>query len=151
MLAEKLKGKRRVFLDTNAVIYYVEENSTYLPLLDPLFKMVADGQFIALSSYVTLLEVLVGPLKGGRPDIAQAYRDLLLNAEGFEFFPLDREVAEEAARLRAAQNFRTPDAIQLATARRHGADAFITNDKGFKRFVDMEVLVLNDCLKPGTP
>jgi predicted nucleic acid-binding protein len=147
-LVERLEGKRRVSIDSAVVIYFVEEHARYLPIVDPLFERVADTGLIAISSYLTLLEVMVGPLRHGRPDIARQYCDLLLNSEGLELFPLEQSIAEQAAEIRAVFNFRTPDSIQLATALRQRAEAFVTNDNRLRRFDKLDVLVLDD-FRPG--
>jgi predicted nucleic acid-binding protein len=56
---------------------------------------------------------------------------------------LDEGIAEEAARLRALHNLRTPDAIQVASAIRSGASWFITNDADLADLDGISVLVLN--------
>ena len=76
---------------------------------------------------------------------AQRYRDLLLNSSDFQVLPIDAEVAEIAADIRARYNLRTPDALQVATALHAGCDAFLTNnDKHFQRVTDLQVLILNE-------
>jgi predicted nucleic acid-binding protein len=45
-----------------------------------------------------------------------------------ETLPVSAPLAEEAARLRAKHNLRTPDSIQIATAINAGATSFLTND-----------------------
>jgi len=49
-------------------------------------------------------------------------------------FPVDETIAREGAAIRSRYNFRTPDSIQLATAVRLGADAFVTKDEKLRRF-----------------
>src|ERR1035438_5453343 len=83
-----------------------------------------------VTSFVTLIEVLVHPLREGRPELAEEYRNILLHSPALTAIPLDEGIAEEAAGLRARHNLRTPDAIQLATAIRSGASWFLTNDNG---------------------
>lgn len=57
--------------------------------------------------------------------------------------PISVAIAEIAAQLRATQNLRTPDAIQLATARQQGATFFLTNDIHLATVSNLEVLVLD--------
>jgi predicted nucleic acid-binding protein len=133
-----------VHFDTVALIYFIEKNSKYLPLLRPVFRLIAEERLEGISSFVSLLEVLVKPLKDGRFDLAHEYREVLLRSRNFGLFAMDEGIAEAGAEIRARFSFKTPDAIQLATARRNGAEAFITNDHGLKRFDQVEVLVLDD-------
>jgi predicted nucleic acid-binding protein len=144
MLVERLTGKERVFLDTMSVIYFIEQNTAYAGLLRPVFEWVDSGIIAGISSYVTLLEILVQPLSQGRTDLAAQYRLTLTRSPNFFLFPFEETIAERAAQIRADYNFRVPDAIQLATAELRGAECFVTNDKRLERFRNVEVLVLDD-------
>jgi predicted nucleic acid-binding protein len=137
-----LHGKT-VGLDTAPLIYFIEEHPTYLRKVRPFFEAVDRGEFRVVTSMVTLLEVLVHPFQRGDADLAQQYRDILLNIEGLLTFPLSQDIAEEAARLRAAYNLRTPDAVQLATTVRAGA-SFLTNDVRLPPLPGVTMLVLDD-------
>jgi len=147
-IADRLRGARRVHFDSMTLIYLIERHPSYGPVVREAFALVDAGRCVGLSSFVTLLEVLVKPFRDGRADLAQKYRDLLIGSRGFSLFPLDRRIAEDGAGIRARYGFRTPDAIQLATAIRHGADAFLTNDAKLKSFDQLEVLVLDDFSPP---
>lgn len=59
---------------------------------------------------------------------------------------LTAAIAQEAARLRATHNLRTPDAIQIATALQAGASAFLTNDAHLAIVPDLQVIVLDKLL-----
>jgi predicted nucleic acid-binding protein len=76
--------------------------------------------------------------------LAQQYREILLNANHIATIPLSCEITEEAARLRARYNVRTPDAIQMATAIRAGASFFLTNDSHLPTIPELRVLVLDE-------
>ncbi len=108
--------------------------------------MTGAGSASGLSSYLTLLEVLIHPLKVGRRDLASAYKNILTQASGFTLFALDDAIAEVAADIRARYQYKTPDAIQLATAVHHGAEAFLSNDRRLKGFAQLDVVVLDDFL-----
>jgi len=139
---EFLRGQV-VGLDTAPVIYLIEEHSDYLERVRPFFEAVDRGEFRVVTSVVTLLEVLIHPFRQGDPDLAQQYRDILLNSHGLNCVMLSNEIAEEAARLRAQHNFRTPDAIQIATAIREGASFFFTNDARLPSLPTLRILVLD--------
>lgn len=53
-------------------------------------------------------------------------------------------IAQKAAEIRAAYGLRTPDAIQFATALQAGVTYFLTNDRGLRKFTEINVLVVND-------
>jgi len=151
-IVERLRGKRRVHLDSVIVIYFIERHARYGPLVRPLFEGVDRGEMVAITSYLTLLEVLVQPLRVGRLDLAQEYRDVLVESRHLRLHAVDREIAEQGAEIRASfRAIKTPDAIQLATALRLGADVFVTNDRRLDGFDRLEVVVLDDLLPGGAP
>jgi hypothetical protein len=55
-----------VGLDSAPLIYFIEENPTYLEMTDALFEAMVRGEFRVVTSVVTLLEVLVQFGKDGR-------------------------------------------------------------------------------------
>lgn len=93
-------------------------------------------------SFVTLLEVLVKPLREGQTAIAKQYRDILTSAVGIEIIDVTAAIAEQAAFLRARYSLRTPDAIQLSTAIELGADYFLTNDSRLKSITEIRVVTV---------
>jgi predicted nucleic acid-binding protein len=141
-----------VGLDTAPLIYYLEAHPTYLPLVDPFFDALDRGAIQIVTSTVTLIEVLTQPLRQGNTALAQQYRELLLNTQGLTVQAVTPAIAEEAARLRAAHAFRTPDAIQLATALTTGASSLLTNDAKLARAPGLRVLVVDQLpTVPGPP
>jgi predicted nucleic acid-binding protein len=61
-------------------------------------------------------------------------------------YPVDIPIARKAAELRAKENLRTPDVIQIATAIVAGAQAFVTNDARLKNVQDIPILIVSDFL-----
>jgi predicted nucleic acid-binding protein len=93
---------------------------------------------------LTLLEVLVKPLKDGNATLEALFRDVLLATAGLNCMPISLQVLERAARLRATHGLKTPDAIHAATALLAGSALFVTNDAGFRRVSGLPVAVLSD-------
>lgn len=139
---ESLRGQV-VGLDTAPVIYFIQENPAYLERVRAFFEAVERGEFQVVTSVVTLLEVLVHPFRQGDAGLAQQYRDILLNSNGLTCVMLSSGIAEEAARLRAQHNFRTPDAIQMATAIHQGASCLFTNDARLPTLPTLRMLLLD--------
>lgn len=54
--------------------------------------------------------------------------------------PLDADIAESAARLRAALGLKLADAVQVASAVAVGADALVTHDRDLRRVKSLPVL-----------
>ncbi|MGV8074945.1 MAG: type II toxin-antitoxin system VapC family toxin [Syntrophobacteraceae bacterium] len=121
-----LKGKT-VGLDTAPLIYFIEEHPAYIETVRLFFEAMDSGSFLVVTSTVTLLEVLVHPLRSNNIKLAEEYRDILLNSR-LMTLEVSNAIAEKAAQLRAAHNIRTPDAIQISAALDAGATHFFTND-----------------------
>lgn len=140
---DQLRGQV-VGLDTAPIIYFVEENPTYLDRVTAFFESIATGDFRAVTSLITLLEVLVHPYRTNNEVLAAQYRNILLNSEGITVLPVSRQIADESARLRARYNLRTPDSIQMATAITEGAQFLLTNDSELPSLPNLQVLVLDN-------
>ncbi len=116
-------------LDTSIFIYHLEAHPTYLPYTQQIFASILSGQKRAVTSTISLVEINVQPLQLGREDIARKYEALLVNFPYLRIADIDRRVARQAARLRAAYQVHPADALQIAACQLHGAQVFITNDK----------------------
>jgi predicted nucleic acid-binding protein len=130
-----------VYLDANCVIYFVEQNPVWWPLVTTrLADLRKAGDELAVSD-LTRAECLVGPYASG--DTA-----MLANYQGFfsdpaiQVFPLTAGVCERAARIRATYRLKLPDALHLAAAIEHGCGLFLTNDAQLARCKDIPVEVL---------
>jgi predicted nucleic acid-binding protein len=134
--------QKRIFLDTAPLIYFIEGHSTYQDKLMAYFTSNDNGDFIFITSSITLLEVLVKPLKEGKSKLVTQYKTILLNAEGIQIFEISNEVAERAAQLRAKYGLRTPDALQIATALEYRADYFLTNDHRLNSVTEISTVTL---------
>jgi predicted nucleic acid-binding protein len=138
-----------VGIDTAPLIYYIERNPQYLATVRPFFQALDGGRFTAVSSVITLAEVLVHPLRVGNPQLAQRYRRILQRAPNITTLAVTAHIAEEAAQLRATYNLRTPDALQIATAHNAGAAYFLTNDSRFSRVQGITVLDVDSLMAAG--
>jgi predicted nucleic acid-binding protein len=118
-----------VALDTALFIYWIEEHPSYLPLVEPIFSAIEAGRLMAVTSAVTLLEVLVGPYRANVPSLAERYEFVLTKSPGLRLVPLDSPLLRVAAQIRAASGLKTPDALQLAAAVSTGCKVFLTHDR----------------------
>lgn len=136
-----LQGKT-VGLDTAPLIYFIEENPTYIETVRLFFEAMDRGNFLVVTSTVTLLEVLVHPLRSNNKALATEYRDILLNSS-LMTLEVSNAIAEQAAQLRAIHNIRTPDAIQISAALEAGATHFFTNDIRLPDIPSIQILSLD--------
>ncbi len=127
-LTEIFAGKR-VFIDTAPLIYFIEDKNSYRKILTEFMAHVEAGDVILVSSTLTLMEVLVQPLRMNRHDIVKSYEEIMTRSQSLQLVEFDIFGARKAAEIRAKYNFKTPDAIQMAIALLSKADIFLTNDK----------------------
>jgi len=136
-----LQGKT-VGLDTAPLIYFIEENPTYIATVKLFFEAMDRDDFWVVTSTITLLEVLVHPLRSNNKKLATEYRDILLNSK-LMTLEVSSAIAEQAAELRAAHNIRTPDAIQISAALNAGATHFFTNDIKLPAIPSIKILSID--------
>ena len=141
MVVSDFHGKT-IFLDTAPLIYFIEGHSTYQQILSQLFWSGDRGEINFIASSITLLEVLVAPLRAGRIDIADSYTKFLTESDCLEIIDVTNSISIAAAKLRANYNLKTPDALLLATAIENGADYFLTNDLRLKNISETKVITL---------
>lgn len=143
-----LKAYRRIGIDTPIFIYHIEGSTRYAELAATLLDGVADGVFEGITSVLTLMELTVKPLRMGRVEIADEYDVLISNYPHLHVVAIGHRVARLAAQLRARFRLRPADALQIAAAVDHGAEAFVTNDRDLRRVSVIPVLLLEDFI-PG--
>lgn len=133
-----------VGLDTAPLIYLIEKHPRYHAIVKPIFVALDEGKFTAVTSTLTLTETLIHPLRYKETALVDQYQDILLNARNVTMYDLSPAIAVRAAEIRAEHNFRTPDAIQLATALSAGASFFLTNDESLGRFTQLQILIVGE-------
>ena len=138
---------KKVFIDTSLFIYQIEEHSKYGNATSLFFDELETGKFSALTSVLSLMEVLVKPYHFQQPEVVSLFEDIFLNTWNLKLFSINSEIARLAAGLRSQYAVKTPDALQFATAIYHEADIFFTNDKSLKKIDKCSVVCLDDLLE----
>jgi predicted nucleic acid-binding protein len=134
---------RRIALDTSVFIYQLEGNTRYLPLTVPIFSWLEQPQSQAVTSTITMVELLVQAYREAGEPRARMFYALVSTYPNLSWIAPDLEIAGRAARLRARHRLRTPDALQAATAEYSEAGGLVTNDTVFARVAAFETLVLD--------
>lgn len=141
-------GQGPVALDSSIFISFIEEHPRFLPVVAPVFSAVAAHDVAAVTSSITLLEVLVRPLQANLPALAAEYEQILTHSSGITLIPLDLALLRRAAHLRASSGLKTPDALQLAAALQASCSVFLTNDERIPQVPGLRVLRAQDYLEP---
>jgi len=133
-------------LDTSVFIYQLEANLRYLPFTDHIFSWLERPASRAVTSTITMTELLVQPYREFDERRVNQFLALLSTFPNLDWVAPSLEIADTAARIRALHRLRTPDALQAATAIQTSATGLITNDPIFERVEGFETLVLEQVL-----
>lgn len=132
----------RLCLDASAIIYSVEGASLVKQRAAEQISLAIQSESgLLLTSRLSRLECRVKPLRDGRTDLLAIYESFF-SAKSLSLSVVSAAIIERATDLRARYRFKTPDAIQLATAIERHADRFLTGDKELARCTEVAVEVL---------
>ena len=137
-----LARHRRIALDTSVFIYHLEAKPVY-EITGEVFAWLELPRHSAVTSTITMTELLVRPYREANEPLVNHYYGLLSSFPNLEWVAPDLALADTAARIRAQHRVRTPDALQVATAINGGATAILTNDSDIARVREIEVGVLD--------
>jgi predicted nucleic acid-binding protein len=126
-----------LLLDSAPIIYVLEAHPKLGPRFTPLFEAHAAGSLRFAVTTITIAEILTGPLRSGDEALARRYRAVL---QSWQIVPLDLDIAEGAARLRASLRLKLADAVQAASALAINAAALVTHDRDFSRVKALHVI-----------
>ncbi len=139
-----LSSSRRVYLDTNILIYHLEDVSPYAALTQHILEDIISKKFSGHTSVLGIMELNVGLYQQHKPEKVVAQTALLSQVPNFFIHPFDLATADMAARIRAEFRFKSPDAIHAATGLIARCDTVIGNDKVFSKLKRMRYIHLDD-------
>jgi predicted nucleic acid-binding protein len=128
-LEQDILAANRILLDSSALIAYLNGGEPTSPVITHIIDdFLRRGRNTAIVSMVTVMEVIVQPLRVSAPTGRHAL-NFLTRTPNMSPQPIDLHVAHRAARLRASYNFKTPDALVIATGLVHQVGVLVTNDR----------------------
>lgn len=146
-LQQTLSKQPLIFVDTMVFIYLLDAHPTYVELAATVLDAIEQGKTQAVTSTLTLAEILTAPAQIGDDEAMRDYELYLTNFPNLALQAPDVAIARVAARTRAATRLRMPDAIQIGTAIHAGVSAIVGNDKGWRNKVnDLALILLDDFL-----
>lgn len=128
----------RIYLDSAAVIYAVEQVKPYAELVD---SRLSAGDVVIVTSDLTRLECRVKPLREENAEILKDFDEYFEGAVEV-LVGLGREVVDLATGIRAQYGFKVPDALHLAASLWSDCDVFLTNDHRLDRFREVAIDVI---------
>lgn len=136
---------KRIAFDTSFLIPLLEdvgEKGEKEDKITRVFDLIEKRSLSLVTSTVTLLEILVHPHRNRDLEMIRTYYGYLPRAPFLQLVPVTIGIADRAAVLRAEYGFKTPHAIQLATALTEEATLFLTRDREFRKQKEIEVGIL---------
>ncbi len=118
----------RLLLDTTVLAAYLDgSEATHSIASRILDDFVANGRNDAIVSMVTIMEILVRPLRAS-PSGHHTVLSFIRHHPHLEAVPFDLQMAQEAASLRAGLRFSPPDSMIVATGLACQVSRLVTND-----------------------
>ena len=139
--------RARIYLDANVIIYIVEGTPLFASAARVLVDLMEAGAVVAVTSELTLAEVLVRPLKIGNMEIVTKFKALFGSPELLDVIPVSRAILVRAAEIRAALGGRLPDAIHASTAVDANVTYLVTEDAGLRVPAPVSVTRFSDLAK----
>lgn len=121
------RAERRVYVDANIFIFALEAEPRFGPAASALLRSIDAGRVAALTSELTLAEVLVKPLELGRSALAEQFMTVVTRSR-LELHPVSRAILMRSAEIRAAHGGRLADAVHIATAMENHCTAVVSED-----------------------
>ncbi len=130
-----------IYADANVLIRLLEGTpAVRAPIETRLLPLRGTGRFLA-TSRLSRLECRCKPLRAGDTVLLALYESLFHGPE-VQLVDITADIVEKATELRASLNFKTPDAIHLASAILIKATAFLTGDRTLARCGEVPVEIL---------
>ena len=135
---------KRVFLDTNPIIYYLQHNAEFGDTVKEFLIATRKEKAQFVSSDVTIEEYCVYPYREKNTALIDSFERFVSLSE-MEIVHTSEAIAKKAAQIREEFTaFKTMDSLQLATAIISGCDYFLTNDKQLQQFTEIKVQLVRD-------
>jgi predicted nucleic acid-binding protein len=120
----------RVYLDSNVFITAMETPGAHADHAWWIIQAVEDGKIAAVTSEITIAEVLVKPIQMGDRGFVEAYQEMIAPSPNLAVVAVRRDILVGAAQLRAQRSsIRLPDAIHIATALASSCACMVSDDQ----------------------
>ena len=127
------------YLDTNIFLNVIYREEGFYEKSRDLLQKIHDHEYQALTSSITLLEVLLDMAESGFAELTDKALASIEDIQNLDLVSLDNVMTKQAAAYVIGDNLTIHDAYHLSTALCRKAKAFITRDgdlqKKIKRYI----------------
>lgn len=139
-----MTGYNKVFLDTAPIIYFLDNDVNFGEKAKNIFEEILENKKRIVTSVITCTEYLTFPYKNNNFEKVEAFFEFVSDCD-IPLYSVDVEIAKKASIIRAQyKEFKTMDALQLASASIQGCDLFLTNDKQLKQFREIRCITVEE-------
>lgn len=140
-----MRGKR-VYMDTNIFIYFLEQSEDYYECIAPIIEACEAGKFIGYTGDVAVAETMIQPYREDNLSLVANFKAFFATENFLSIQSHDAAIFDLAAQLRAKRGMKLIDALHYATALKAGCSFLLTNDSGIKSDALIEVIAINALL-----
>ena len=131
---------RRVYIDTNLLIYFFNQEARYFPLVALLLKHCASHQVLGVVSELVMAEILVQPHRERNTEAITQIKAFFGQPDFLYVSGHPNGFIGESAVLAGERGMKLIDAMHFHTAIANRCEFFITHDGNFKSTPAMEVV-----------
>jgi len=123
------------YIDTNVFLNIIYKERVLSERSSVFLRKVQTGKLQAITSSVTLLEIILDMVESGFSEITEVAVASIEDLHNLEVVPLDQTMTKLAAEHVIKEKLTIHDAYHLATATSRKARAFVTRDEELSRKV----------------
>jgi predicted nucleic acid-binding protein len=144
-ILSRIQG-RRVYLDTNAFIYFLDKHDVYFDVVLPFFQLFNEGLSFAYTGDAAVTETLYKPYELNDPFRVNEFKAFFADDELMTVLPHTTKIFELTAEIAPKHKMKLIDALHYSTAINSGCQFILTNDRGFVSNERIEVILIKDLL-----
>lgn len=138
-----LTSARKIYIDANVLIYFVEGNPEFQDRAARVLEYAATHAIPIITSDITVAECLYGAYRLGLGGLAEKYEWFFREGDVIDLIPVGRGICKSAAEIGVRHRLKLIDAVHVASALDADCDVLVTNDKGIRPEAGLPVLQLS--------
>ncbi len=131
-----------LYLDTNIFLNVIYKEAEFYKESFEFLQKIHKGEHSALTSSVTLLEVILDMMESGFGELADKAVASIEDIRNLEIVALDKTMTKQAANFVFKDNLTVHDAYHLATSLCQKAEAFVTRDEKLEKKISKHMKTL---------
>ena len=141
---ERISSASSIYLDANALIYFIERSDDLQEKVGSVISHAIENNIPLFVSEIGIAECLYGTYKNGREALTSQYQELFYEIALFQIIPTDGQKLIAAARIGADKGLKLVDASHFQSAIEARCELFLTNDSRFRSSHGVEIITLGD-------